>query len=190
MLIVITPEFFKDDEHLLLNHFAKNSGANFHIRKPNANELDLKNFLKKLNSSVIEKSIIHSHHQLANEFDLKGIHYTEKERLNGNFSDKNIFKTTSFHQISDLVECKIDFNYQFLSPVFDSISKENYQGKNFDANGIDKKVIALGGINEHNISKSKELGFDGIAVLGAVWNQKNPVTAFEAIKKSHEQSFT
>ena len=35
---------------------------------------------------------------------------------------------------------------------------------------IDKRVIALGGINEENIRIIKKYGFGGAAVLGNLWN--------------------
>jgi thiamine-phosphate pyrophosphorylase len=40
------------------------------------------------------------------------------------------------------------------------------------------KVIALGGINEDNIQLVKQAGFSGAAVLGAIWQADDPVTAF------------
>ena len=36
---------------------------------------------------------------------------------------------------------------------------------------IDEKVIALGGITPDNISKIKEYGFGGVAVLGFIWEE-------------------
>jgi thiamine-phosphate pyrophosphorylase len=74
------------------------------------------------------------------------------------------------------------FDYVFLSPVFDSISKPGYFRN--DELGmmsdewkalVKTKVIALGGIDASNIHKTKELGFDGAAVLGAVWGESEMV---------------
>ena len=36
---------------------------------------------------------------------------------------------------------------------------------------IDKKVIALGGIDTFNLDEVKEYGFGGAAILGALWNK-------------------
>jgi thiamine phosphate pyrophosphorylase len=36
---------------------------------------------------------------------------------------------------------------------------------------IDKKVIALGGIDVDNILEVKDFGFGGAAILGALWNK-------------------
>lgn len=76
---------------------------------------------------------------------------------------------------------KKNFNYVFLSPIFDSISKSNYTSafdmevlKQASAHGIiDKRVMALGGITTENMAVAKELGFGGVVVLGDLWNRFN-----------------
>lgn len=39
---------------------------------------------------------------------------------------------------------------------------------------IDKRVIALGGIDEDNILQVKDYGFGGAAILGGLWNKFDP----------------
>jgi thiamine-phosphate pyrophosphorylase len=68
-------------------------------------------------------------------------------------------------------------DYLFLSPIFDSISKQNYMSRfpesllyELKEKGvIHEKVIALGGVNKENISKVEDYGFGGAAVLGGLW---------------------
>jgi thiamine-phosphate pyrophosphorylase len=82
-----------------------------------------------------------------------------------------------------------------LGPVFDSISKHGYKSK-FSRDELKEgiaewralkpgnseiKLYALGGIDAENIKELEELGFDGAAVLGAVWNYADPIGAFERI---------
>ena len=81
-------------------------------------------------------------------------------------------------------EHKKNCDYVFLSPVFDSISKLNYHAnytpeeirKAHKAGIIDKKVIALGGIDTDNIRQVKNYGFGGAAILGALWNKFDTCT--------------
>jgi thiamine-phosphate pyrophosphorylase len=82
-----------------------------------------------------------------------------------------------------------------LGPVFDSISKHGYKSKfskdelkagitewrEFIGSQGKTKLYALGGIDAENISELEELGFDGAAVLGGVWNYADPIGAFERI---------
>ena len=78
----------------------------------------------------------------------------------------------------------------FLSPIFQSISKERY-GSGFSLDGlrnakgiIDDKVIALGGICPRTITKLKDIPFGGVAVLGALWgNDPSLLVADQLIKQ-------
>ena len=46
-----------------------------------------------------------------------------------------------------------------------------------------KKIIALGGIDEDKIDMVNDSGFSGIALLGAIWQNENPVGKFKRIKE-------
>lgn len=69
------------------------------------------------------------------------------------------------------------FSYMFLSPIFDSISKEGYRSafpmeviRSAAEDGlIDRRVFALGGVCASNIAETQAAGFGGAAVLGAMW---------------------
>jgi len=97
----------------------------------------------------------------------------------------------SFEELKEMGNRKI----VLLSPVFDSISKRGYKSKfskeelkagisewrRFIGEGSRAKLYALGGVNAENIGELKELGFDGAAVLGGVWNCDYQLAAFESI---------
>ena len=67
----------------------------------------------------------------------------------------------------------------FLSPLFDSISKEGYRSRiDIDSaperlRGHAGKIVALGGISPSNIARCRTAGFDGAAALGALWHIEN-----------------
>ena len=89
--------------------------------------------------------------------------------------------SASCHTLEEVQEDKKTCDYVFLSPIFDSISKEGYSSKftpeaireAVKADIIDKKVIALGGIDEENILRVKDFGFGGAAILGGLWSKFN-----------------
>jgi thiamine-phosphate pyrophosphorylase len=99
----------------------------------------------------------------------------------------------SAHSFEELKEME-NREIVLLGPIFDSISKRGYKSKfskeelkigiaewrRFIGYGS-KKLYALGGINAENICELKELGFDGAAILGGVWNYADPLAAFESI---------
>ena len=84
----------------------------------------------------------------------------------------------SAHGFTEVQHLPFHTDYVFLSPVFDSISKKGYRAgfddpeilKAFLANS-QQKIIALGGINQERIQTCNELGFDGYAMLGHIWNK-------------------
>lgn len=100
-----------------------------------------------------------------------------------------------FHSLKELEECKEKYEYAFLSPVFDSISKQGYKGK-FDLQELKNspllrreaggEIIALGGIDEYTIAEAISVGFKGVAVLGAVWMSDDPLKKFKELKRSLE----
>ena len=71
------------------------------------------------------------------------------------------------------------YDYVFMSPIYDSISKVNYYSTYTaeelrDAQRtkiIDSKVMALGGINADNLLEIKDFGFGGAVILGDLWNR-------------------
>jgi len=106
----------------------------------------------------------------------------------------------SAHSFEELEKIGENAEICFLSPVFDSISKFGYKAKfskdelkegisawrNFQKKESRKqKLYALGGVESGNIAGLAELGFDGAAVLGAVWHNPDPVGAWEEIFNHH-----
>jgi thiamine-phosphate pyrophosphorylase len=102
----------------------------------------------------------------------------------------------SAHSFEELEKTGESIEICFLSPVFDSISKFGYKAKfsrqelkegiaawkNFQKKeNRSQKLFALGGVEAGNIPELAELGFDGAAVLGAVWHHPDPVSALEEI---------
>jgi thiamine-phosphate pyrophosphorylase len=85
--------------------------------------------------------------------------------------------------------CHANYEYAFLSPVFDSISKADYRGK-YDLRELkvilrkkEEKIIALGGVDEDKIDALKDAGFAGIALLGAIWQSDEPIDKFRLVRK-------
>jgi len=124
------------------------------------------------------------------------IHFKEKDRNSENLDvvPSGAFLSTSIHDLSNWEKLSEKFRFAIYSPVYESISKVNYKPKiSFDrlaskikkhksAGKILPQLIALGGINERNVSNLKDVGFDGAALLGSIWKSADPSKAFEKIK--------
>jgi thiamine-phosphate pyrophosphorylase len=98
--------------------------------------------------------------------------------------------STSFNSISDLEKFDDLYDYVFLSPIFDSISKKDYQSgfKEFRLTSAvqssNYKIVALGGLNNENVHKVFKMGFWGSAFLGIIWSNESPLNTFIEIKKT------
>ena len=197
MLIVISAEKCIENEEFQLKSILDAGLEILHIRKPKVSFEVLKSWLAKFEAEYRCKMVLHQHHELAREFGLKGIHLPEyfrtnlKENLDDyitSFKQEKFTVSTSVHQKEMLSETS-NFDYCFLSPVFNSISKTGYSGKKFQVNDIQQQVIALGGIDSAKIPLAYNMGFSGAAVLGAVWQQEDPTHSFIKIQQQYESVF-
>jgi thiamine-phosphate pyrophosphorylase len=118
---------------------------------------------------------------MAEEFGITRLHFSEQKRKE--ITDWKPYSgftlSTSVHSIEDFNALPNCFEYTFLSPVFPSISKAGYvSGKNLlgevqKRTNFDVKLVALGGITNENKQLATDSGFDGVAMLGAIWSGNN-----------------
>jgi thiamine-phosphate pyrophosphorylase len=140
--------------------------------------------------------VLHSHHSLVKELGLGGAHLTAAIRATGTRPLLHPGQTlsTSFHTLAEIRQHRRRYDYVFLSPVFDSLSKAQYPAA-FDLSevttalrqlqrraGYVPQVVALGGLTGPRLAAVQQAGFAGAAVLGAVWQSPDPVVAFRALQ--------
>ncbi len=103
----------------------------------------------------------------------------------------------SCHDLATLRTAVCGYDTVFFGPVFPSLSKPGYgpRGETSLAeisaflasrSAAQRRpcVLALGGINAETAPRALALGFDGVAVLGAIWQSANPVLAFAELQNS------
>lgn len=195
-----TPYFFVE-EHQILNALFDEGLEILHLRKPATEPVYSERLLTLLSDNYRKRIVVHDHFYLKNEYYLKGIHLNQRnpelpQKYKGHIS-------CSCHTGDEIKTHKKSFDYMFLSPIFDSISKENYSTQFTPADLrelsaskiIDRKVMALGGVGLDNISKVKELGFGGAVILGDIWNRfsihstadfKDLILHFRKLRKAAE----
>ena len=148
-------------------------------------------FIASIGIEFRKQVVLHSHHQIAEDLGIDRFHLTQKirneicsESLYA-FNEKRIRLSTSTHSIDDFNCLRIFFEYAFLSPVFPSISKVNYESKIdlMDAvkcrTNFSTQLVALGGISSENIKTTIAQGFDKVALLGSIWKSNKPVENFK-----------
>ncbi len=189
-LIVISNPINLKDEHSILCSLFDAGLKYYHLRKPDFTYKELEEYIQQIPKQYRDKVILHSHHQLAVEYGVKGVHFTNKNpyQESDNFQ-KNMHHSASFHSLGEIKNATPIFQYVFISPVFDSISKADHKTQ------IDKtalklflqretkttEIIALGGINSDTIAEAADMGFDGMALLGSIWMSGKPIESFKEL---------
>ena len=137
----------------------------------------MEQLLNRLPPEYLKRIVTHEHFQLASFRNLKGIHLngrnpTAPAGFTGHIS-------RSCHSLEEVAKYKATCDYVFLSPIYDSISKEGYPSayttdslqKARQAGIIDAKVMALGGVTAAHFPEISSLGFGGAVLLGDIWKR-------------------
>jgi len=167
-----------------------------HLRKPDWSEGQVEALIRALPSQTWPQLVLHAHPRLVRRYRLGGLHLTGRQRAATQRRPALLpgqSLSTSFHTLAEISRCRRRYDYVFLSPIFDSISKTGY-ASNFDLADLEAvlpalatrpghrpAVLALGGIAAQNIGLVQQAGFAGAAVLGAVWQHADPVAAWQAV---------
>jgi thiamine-phosphate pyrophosphorylase len=190
-MIVITNPFSIENEFQILHQLFEEGLELVHVRKPTYSEKEMRSFLSRIDDKFYSKLVLHEQHHLAHEFNINRIHLKEKNRVevSENFQKTVSYLSTSIHNINDFNELPLYFDHAFLSPVFESISKEGYGKNSYILETIvhrinfNTKLVALGGINENNIKIALDSGFDSVALLGSIWLNDYPIQKFKKCQK-------
>jgi thiamine-phosphate pyrophosphorylase len=176
----------------------------FHLRKASFQQNELCAYLDVIPNKYHKRIVLHSNHHLKKAYKLGGLHLSRthrKKKYKSGFKflmfkmmNSGLYLTRTYSKLSTLSDDKRAYKYVFLSPVYNSISKIGHSG-NFGNRSIEKyvkiaksPVVALGGIEISKFKECKELGFDGVALLGSIWNseEETPLEAFKSAKKALE----
>lgn len=175
-LITLTAERILSNEAAILNMLFDEGLPLLHLRKPCSSASEMKELLAAINPSFYQRIVVHDHFELIALFRLKGAHLNRRNPDAPNLSSITVSRSChSLHAISHLE----GYDYLFLSPVFDSISKQDYihaftseELRKAGSRGIiNNKIMVLGGVHPANIPLAADYGFGGVAVLGALWGE-------------------
>lgn len=200
-LILMTTPYFFVEEHQILNALFDEGLDILHLRKPNTEPVYSERLLTLIPECYRKRIVVHDSFYLKNEYKLKGIHLNHRNpelppKYKGHIS-------CSCHTPEEVMLHKKKCDYVFLSPIFDSISKEDYSSTFTKADlqvlarqkVIDRKVMALGGVDLENMATIKALGFGGAVILGDIWNRfsiystenfKELIAHFRRLRKAAE----
>lgn len=189
-LVVVTPPDYFEGEGQLINALFTAGLDLLHLRKPENDEEKFRKLMLAIRPEYYPAVSIHQHHELAEEFSVKRLHYTEQHRkLMGDacldeLRGQGFCLSSSVHDLEEVP----DLDYVFYGPVFDSISKTGYNSvldTDFVLPSHTVKIFAIGGVKAGRLEQLKAMNFDGAAVLGALWHREDsPLAEFKKIRKA------
>ena len=174
-IIAITLPYVIDGEAEIIRRLLADGIYSLHLRKPDTDINYMRALLSELTPDQRARIVVHDHPQLYNEYKLRGIHLNKN--IKGLPAGYGGSRTRSCHTLDEVARYKDECDYLFLSPVFDSISKQGYRSAfthdelvwASQQGIIDKKVVALGGVTADKIAYLESLCFGGVALSGAIY---------------------
>lgn len=206
-LVLISPERDHPQEHAVVTELFAQGLERFHVRKPHASRAELETYVHRIPAEYRSRVVLHQHHDLVAALGLGGRHWRDagvgrsaplevSGDAGGAARSAPAAEVTSrsCHDLRTLRASLGQYDAVFFGPVFPSISKPGYgpaRRESGEALGAilltrtaDERrttVLALGGISAETAPRALALGFDGIAVLGAVWHAADPLAAYRGI---------
>ena len=181
LIVVTAPTFFVEEDKIITALFEEGLDI-LHLRKPETPAMYAERLLTLIPEKYHRRIVTHEHFYLKEEFDLMGIHLNSRNPKEPH--DYSGHVSCTCHSIEELNNKKHFYDYLFMSPIYDCITKEGilsgYTPEELRQAGkdkiIDSKVMALGGITPKNILEVKDFGFGGAVILGNLWNKFNACT--------------
>lgn len=191
MIIIIAPEKKKHNESSLINQMFDKGLDLFHIRKYTFDDPSMLAYIESIDLAYRKKLVLHSHYHLAEKMGVIRLHINEalREQAKHLPYSSEYTLSTSVHSIDVFNNLSDIWDYAFFSPVYPSISKKGYGLKDNTLVDIRKKsnpsvkLIGLGGVDENNYRQLRETGAEGGALVGAIWQNHNPLKSFIRCRK-------
>lgn len=183
-IVITSPEFIPGEVSCIRCLF--DCGLDIlHLRKPGASKADMARILDTLPDDIRRRIVVHDHFPLCRDYGLLGVHLNGRNPVvPPGLCPCSV--SASCHSVAEVAAKKAECDYVFLSPIFDSISKQGYTAaysatelQQASADGIiDNRVMALGGMSLDNIAALKKWQFGGAVFLGDVWSKADDAAAF------------
>lgn len=190
LALITRPEFFGGEDALIRRLF--DSGLErLHLRKPGATREELERLLDSLRASDRAHIVLHDHFGLCLRYGCAGVQLNSRHPVLPPGLE-GVSVSRSCHSLEEIQAWKESCNYLFLSPIYNSISKEGYGSafaredleKARETGLLDSRVYALGGVSLEHIEELRSLGFGGVAVLGALWQSPDPEAYLRALLRA------
>ncbi len=191
-IVVFSPTEGLRDEAKLVTELFKNGLSEYHVRKPHWRRGRFVQFIKAVPEQFRGRLVLHQHPELVKTHGLRGFHLLA-QGASGVPTDYEGHLSVQCGHYFDVEKFGKRSGSVFLGPVFPRKVRDGTTRtlEEFSAiisycrkRGFGEKFFAFGGITAKNVNQCKRLGFDGCALVSAIWESSDPVEAFKEIKKA------
>lgn len=199
-LIVISASKSVEQETRIVTNLFEHGLNCFHIRKPDMSTSSMREYIEAIPQAYHNRIVIHSHHQLALQYDLKGIHLTrhhQKRKFN-NWVLQNWIKlrrpsisvSATFTKLTYLYANKKKYSYVLLGPIYEKLDGSFSNG--FNAVMLETAVrknmipiIARGGVSLDKVEQLAKMNAAGISVQSILWKAEQPIEQYLQFVKQY-----
>ena len=166
------------------------------VREKSMEHESLLDYIKKIHVVKNDSLLIVNSNIKVNQFiDVDGIHLSESTEKLDDFIDSKFIVGQSVHSIeSARIAYSNNVDYLIAGTMFQS---KSHPGGPLSGtvlieqikNELDIPVIGIGGINQSNVKEVMNAGANGVAVIGSILEDKNPVNATQRLKSIMDENF-
>lgn len=199
-IFAVSPEVMDQAEARVIGQLLDAGLDVYHLRKPGASLHELASFIALLPETDCSRIVLHQHYELVDAYGLAGFHLKDTVHVDSECREitksASVGKTfsCSIHRLERLDAVAGLWDYVFLSPIFQSISKARY-APSWSVNELtdvlkqchsktNAEIYALGGIDSRRAVEAKQIGFDGVVLHGVLWEVSDALQAFNVIRKA------
>ncbi|MCQ2095710.1 MAG: thiamine phosphate synthase [Bacteroidaceae bacterium] len=185
LIAVTSPSFFVEETAILETLFEEGLDM-LHIRKPDSDPVYCERLLTLLSKRWRKRIIVEDHFFLKSEYDLKGIHLSQRNPTPPNGYD-GLF-TRSCYTIEEVDYWKRR-SHKVIAEDMDDERLHRY----VTAEVIDNRVAASQLTSLDDVRKFRSAGFGGVVAADILWNRfdfhksdsyKDIITLFRQIRKA------
>jgi thiamine monophosphate synthase len=195
LLTVVTSEKPVPDESKVLHALLAAGLECLWLRKPGLDVHALADIFEAISPAyrarvMIPFSLWRAHRVQDN---ISGVHFSTSEREALSYRELDLFSgqiarmSTPVHSREELLALPDMFSQVIVSPLFDSISKAGYPANKslWEVPGVrpDIAKIGLGGIHAGNMCQVFRSGFEGVTLMGSIWQATDPLAAWKHIRR-------
>jgi thiamine-phosphate pyrophosphorylase len=196
-LLLVSPPGEHPGELPLLGAMFEAGLTRYDLRKPGWPMDRLATWLAALPGRWRDRVWLHAHHGLAADFRVGGLHHPDRPApIEAGEEDPLEYPTSRACHDPDTLRASLGhYDSVCFGPVFPSVSKAGHgplppvvaeEARALLASRTPAQrrtvVFALSGITPARVPECRAFGFDGVAAIGTVWYDADPLSAFLALQ--------